>query len=287
MVNLLITSGIISLLAATIGVLIALKLQSRVLRSTGTEREAWQHAQEAHQRIWEVKQRKQAFELEQKLTQQVQQIQESWQRWEAHDEERLARLAIEQKLARIPRVEDVPVPSNEHGQAEQTNSYDPCMQPPSFYKANLSGRDLSQRYLENADLREAQLANTNFYMADLAGACLTGANLTGANLAGANLSGADLRDAVLTGANMLVTDLNGAILNGANLLGAHNLTVEQINSAIYNSNTRIDIEFDITQPRIGSPRLTGLKSSTTPASLEVGTTIPFSRYQGKGRAKAN
>ena len=64
MVNLLITAGIISLLTATIGVLIALKIQSRVLRRTGIENEAWQHAQEAHQNIWEVKQRKQALELD-------------------------------------------------------------------------------------------------------------------------------------------------------------------------------------------------------------------------------
>ena len=50
MVILFITAGMISLLAATLGVLIALKVQSSVLRSTGIEHEAWQHSQEAHKR---------------------------------------------------------------------------------------------------------------------------------------------------------------------------------------------------------------------------------------------
>jgi pentapeptide repeat protein len=289
MVNLLITAGITSLLgllAATLGVLIALKIQSRVLRRTGIEHEAWQRAQNWHRLIFEVQQTKQALELEQKLTWQVQQIQDAWQRWEANAEERLARLTLEQKLAHLLRIEDVPVPSIEHSQVEQTNPFGPHGQPPSFYRADLSGQDLSQRYLARADLREAQLVNTNFYMADLAGACLTGANLAGANLAGANLTGADLRDAVLTNSNMLVTDLNGAILNGANLLGAHNLTIEQIDSAIYNSKTQIDKELDITQPRIVNVRLTDLKTTTAPSSIVFDKTIPISRNTGKRRAKA-
>ena len=246
MVNLLITMVIISLLTATIGVLIALKIQSRALKGIGIENEAWKYAQEAHQHIWEVKQRKQALELEQKLTSQVQQVQEAWQRWEVYDEERLAWLTLEQKLALLPRIEDVSVPFKENARVAQTNPYGPHGQPLSFYQANLSGQDLSHRYLAHADLREAQLVNTNFYMADLAGACLTGANLTGAILTGANLMGADLRDAVLTDANMLVADLNGVALDGANLLGAHNLTIEQINSAIYNSQIQFEIDPDIT-----------------------------------------
>lgn len=272
MVNLLITAGITSLLAATLGVLIALKIQSRVLRRTGIEHEAWQHSQKAHQQLWEVKQRKQAFELEQKLTRQVQQIQAAWQRWEARDEERLAKLTQEQKLAHLPRVEDVPVASNEHKPAEQTNPYGPDGHPPSFYKADLSGQDLSHRYLGHADLREAQLTTTNFYMADLAGASLTGANLAGANLAGANLKEADLRGAILTGTNVLVADLHGAILIGANLLGAHNLTIEQLNSAIFDSNTQIDAEFDLTLPRMPVVRLTGQKSTTASAFIDRSST---------------
>ncbi len=123
-------------------------------------------------------------------------------------------------------------------------------------------------------------------MADLTGACLTGANLIGANLIGANLTGADLRDAVLTDANMLVADLNGAILDGANLLGVHNLTIEQINSANYNGKTQFETDADITLPRVANVRLTDLKLSTTPASIEVDKTIPISRFTSNRRAKA-
>ncbi len=94
MVFVFITAGIISLLAATIGALIAFKIQSRVLRNTGLEHEAWQLAQEAHQSVWEGNQRKQALELEHELTRQVQQIQEAWQRWEVHDTQRLAKLIV-------------------------------------------------------------------------------------------------------------------------------------------------------------------------------------------------
>jgi uncharacterized protein YjbI with pentapeptide repeats len=229
MVELLVTIGITSLLAVIIGVLLALKIQSRSLRRIGIEHEAWQHSQEAHQHLWE------------KLTRQVQLIQEEWQRRDAQDEVRFAKLTLEHRLAYLPRVEDIPVPSNNGGQREQTSIYEPYGHPPSFFQANLSGRDLSQRYLRHADLRETQLAGVNFYMADLTGACLTGANLSAANLAGANLTGADLRESILTGANLLVTDLHKAILNGANLLGAHNLTIEQLNSAIYDGDTQIDI----------------------------------------------
>jgi len=53
----IIASGIISLLAATIVVLIACKIQAHFIHKTNLEHEAWQHAQEAQQNLWEVKQR--------------------------------------------------------------------------------------------------------------------------------------------------------------------------------------------------------------------------------------
>jgi pentapeptide repeat protein len=268
MVEILIAGGVISLLAAAIGVLIALKIQSRVLRRLSIEHEAWEHSQEAYQYLWQVRQSKFTLELEQKLTQQVQHIQEAWQSWEALDEERFAKLTLEQKLAQLPRVEDTPVPPNQSDPQEKSSVYEPHGNPPSFYRANLIGRDLSHRFLRHADLRETQLTCANFYMADLFGACLTGANLSEANLAGANLTGADLRGAELTGANLLVTDLHNALLNGANLLGAHNLTIEQLNSAIYDSGTQIDIECNITLPHMPGVRLEEPKPTTIPASAD-------------------
>ena len=260
--------GITSLLAVIIGTLIALKIQSRSLRRIGIEHEAWQHSQEAYQHFWVMKQRKHAQEVEQKLTRQVHLIQEEWLRRDAQNEVRFARLALEQKLAYLLRVEDIPVPSDRGERGDQTSTHEPYGHPPSFYQANLSGRDLSHRYLRHADLREAQLAGANFYMADLTGASLTGANLSAANLAGANLTGADLRGATLTGANMLVTDLHKAILNEANLLGVHNLTIEQLNSTIYDKATQIDIESDITLPRIPGSLLAGPSSTSSPASVD-------------------
>ena len=124
-------------------------------------------------------------------------------------------------------------------------------------------------------------------MSDLAGASFKGANLSGANLAGANLKGADLRGAILTGANMLVTDLNGAILNGANLFGARNLTSEQFNSAIFNHETQINLEQDITHPRIARIHFTDLTSSIEATPVEFDTALPTSKQNGKAQFKTN
>ncbi len=124
-------------------------------------------------------------------------------------------------------------------------------------------------------------------MTDLEGASFKGANLAGANLAGANLTGADLRDAILTGANLLVADLNGAILNGANLYGARNLTSEQFNSVIYNHETQIDFEQDITRPRIESVPFTDLKPSSEAIPVEFDSPLQSSVHNGKTQVKAS
>ena len=105
--------------------------------------------------------------------------------------------------------------------------------------------------------------------------------------AGANLKGADLRGAILTGANLLVTDLNGAILNGANLFGARNLTSEQFNSAIFNHETQIDLEQDITRPRIARIHFTDLRPSPEAIPVEFDSTVPTSMQNGKAQVKPN
>src|SRR5205085_6640125 len=118
-------------------------------------------------------------------------------KWEFNATHQLAKLTLEQKLASLPHIEEVPVQSNEYTKEEQIVPSSPLSHPFSFFRANLSGQDLSRRFLRQADFREAQLENANFYMTDLAGASFKGANLTSANLAGANLIGADFRDAIL------------------------------------------------------------------------------------------
>ena len=287
MVTVFITAGIISLLAATIGVLVAFKIQARLLHNIGLEHEAWQLAQEAHQKFWEVKQRKQALDLEQSLNKQVQEIHDAWEKWEFNAAHQLAKLTLEQKLASLPHIEDIPVPSNEYTKSKQIAPYSQLSHPFSFFRADLCARDLSHRFLQQADFREAQLENANFYMTDLSGASFKGANLAGANLAGANLTGADLRDAILTGANMLVADLNGAILNGANVFGARNLTSEQFNSVIYNHETQIDFEHDITRPRIAHVHLTDPKLSSEAIPEEFDPLLQSSKYNWKAHVKSN
>jgi len=282
-----ITAGIISLLAATIGVLIARKIQAHFLHKTGLEHEAWRHAQEAHQHLWEVKQKKLILELEHSLNKQIQEMHETWQRWEFNAVHQLAKLTLEQKLASLPYIEDIPVSSNENTKSEQITPSGQLSHPFSFFRADLCGQDLSRRFLQQADFREAQLENANLYLTDLAGASFKGANLTGANLAGANLIGADLRDAIFTGANMLVADLNGAILNGAHLHGARNLTSEQFNSAIYNHETQIDFEHDITRPRIARVHLTDLKPSSESMHVDFDSPLQSSMYNGKAHMKSN
>ena len=119
----LIVGGIISLLAVIIGVWIALKVQQRHLLNIQAQQEAWERAQEGHQRGWEVRQEKHTSELEKKLIVQVQEIRHEWRRWEAKDAQRAqaweqrhesatAQLSLEYELARLPNVEETPLPAN-------------------------------------------------------------------------------------------------------------------------------------------------------------------------------
>lgn len=326
----LIIGGIISLLAAALGSLLALHIQRRSLMKTQLEHQAWERAQACKQQMWMVRQTKRTVELENRLTAQVEQVQTEWQAWKSQDDARLEKLAqqlgeaagqlnLEKDLLRLPHVEETPLSADGQRDYGAAN-----WQPPSFYRANLSGRDLSHRYLGRVDLREAQLVGTNFFMADLSGACLVGADLSRANLSGANLAGADLRNAILTGANLLVADLQHTVLTGANLLGVHHLTPQQVYTAIFDSTTQLDPEVDVTMPRLPGVRQILTRSTSpvfisnpaseaaplSPLSLdgsqpdltatglqtdiqenirteEVGTTIPTAKRNGRRRAKIN
>jgi Pentapeptide repeats (8 copies) len=265
---------VIGLVAALIGSMIALGIQRRSFVKTLLEHEAWERAQESQQHSWEAQQEKRTLTLEHRLATEIEQIQAEWQAWQAKDAARIealsqqyaemsAKLNLDKDLARLPHIDEAPLPPSSYGQGKQRRSQAATWQPPSFFRADLSGRDLSERYLGPVDLREAQLVGANFYMADLTGACLAGANLSHANLSGANLSGADLRNAILSDANLLVTDLHNTVLIGADLRGAHRLTAQQVYAAIYDSTTQLDPKVDLTQPRtrgISSP----LSASTPP-----------------------
>ncbi len=283
MVNEIIIAGIICLLTTTIGVYIALKIQARSLHKMGLEHEAWQNAQEAHQNIWDEKQKKQVLELERLISKEMHEIREEWQRWEYNAAQHYAKVTLEQKLATLPYIEDIPVPSHEYPKYDQIATSGQLSHPISFFRTDLRGQDLSRRFLQYADFRESQLENANFYMTDLAGASFKGANLAGANLSGANLAGADLREAILTDTNLLVTDLNGAILNGAKLFGARNLTKEQFNSALFNHETQIDLEQNITHPRIARMHIDAGEAMRT----EFESPVQGIQYDGKSRINSN
>jgi len=75
--------------------------------------------------------------------------------------------------------------------------------------------------LSGANLTEANLTDADLAYAALTGANLYGATLTDADLAGANLYGATLTGATLTGANLMGANLTGAYLAGADLTGAN------------------------------------------------------------------
>lgn len=259
----MIVGGIISLLTAAIGVLLALRIQLAALDEKAVERRAWENAQEGHQYVWQLNERKSSLLFEEQLTRQVQQLKEEWQQWEARFNDHSKKLSLEYALNTLPRVEETPLALDGH---HHMSSAPPNWQPPTFYEADLRERDFSHRYLGEIDFRKAQLGGANFYMADLRGACLAGVNLSGANLVGANLTDADLRGANLSGANMLVADLHGAILYEANLLAVRNLTTQQLYHASYDHTTRLDPELDITMTRVPT---TPAKNADPPIAPEL------------------
>lgn len=262
-----IIGGIVSLLTAAIGVLLALHIQLGALDEKAIEREAWENAQEGHQYAWQMQERTASLLFEQQITRQVQEMKDEWQQWEARFNDHSQKLSQEYALKTLPRVEETPLSLDGHHHA----TYAPAnWQPPTFYEADLRERDFSHRYLGEADFRKALLSETNFYMADLRGTCLAGANLAGASLVGANLTGADLRDANLAGANLLVADLRDAILYGASLLNVRNLTTQQLYHASYDHTTQLDPEIDITLTRVPSTPTKNTDPSIAPELIQQG-----------------
>jgi uncharacterized protein YjbI with pentapeptide repeats len=101
-------------------------------------------------------------------------------------------------------------------------------------KHDLAGADLSTAKLMRADLTGANLAE-----ADLSAAYLIRANLSGADLTGADLTDAVLSEANLSGADLAGADLANTHLNGADLSGVRNLTCDQIEWSIIDTETRV------------------------------------------------
>jgi uncharacterized protein YjbI with pentapeptide repeats len=85
---------------------------------------------------------------------------------------------------------------------------------------DLSGADLSEANLRQAQLSAADLSEANLRQADLSAAKLNGADLRCADLTGADLRYADLRYADLSRANLSAANLRQAKLRRAKLSGA-------------------------------------------------------------------
>ena len=222
----------------------------RRLDNLQEQQRIWERSQEMHLQQWRDQQSRINDHHSQSLTSQMQRIYAERKAWEERESQRFTDLIqqyesmtsmarVEYELARLPRVEDMPLPSQSQ---ESTRNHAPHWTPVNLRGENISERDLSSRYLSRGDLREARLADCKLFLADLSWALLNEADLSRADLSGANFSHADLRDADLKGANLLVVDLKQALLFGADLRHVRNLTVEQLLQARYDETTRLDPE---------------------------------------------
>src|SRR5579875_2048958 len=179
MIQIFLLSALIALLVALAGTYIAIRVQSRALLKLYVQQEAWQRAQEAQMRTWEVRQANHALEVEKKLANQVKQIQQNWQTWEIKDQERVAamvqefeavmgKLNLEHELARLPHIDETPLPAIEDDQRQQPLKN---WRPPLSWGADLGGHNFPHLYFAGADSRNAHWGATNFYRAARGGQC--------------------------------------------------------------------------------------------------------------------
>jgi uncharacterized protein YjbI with pentapeptide repeats len=238
-----------------IAVLLMAKIFQRTREQMLVQMKARDNAQEARhqewkkrQQEWKEQQEQRLDQVEQRLMAQMQTLLDEMHTKEIQDSKRIDNLKrqyeaalsqahMEYALAQLPRIEDTPLPGSLDALQEKV---DKKSQPLSLPGVDLSNRDLSHRYLSHANLQNARLAGANLFMTDFSSANLAGADLSNTNLSAANLTHADLHDANLEGANLLVADLNDANLSGANLCHARNLTKEQLQTALIDSNVQLD-----------------------------------------------
>ncbi len=99
MVEQVIVTAIVGLLAACLGALIALRFQSSYWKNILARHEGWEHAQQGHHHSWEEKQEQLIAAVEVRLTAQVQQLRKDWHRWEEKDAERIAEQIRQQEMS--------------------------------------------------------------------------------------------------------------------------------------------------------------------------------------------
>jgi hypothetical protein len=111
-----------------------------------------------------------------------------------------------------------------------------AQEPAPIYLASV---DLSDLHLEQANLAGAVLWFSSFEGAVLMRADLRNARLTNASLQHANLVEARLEHAILSVTNMEGADLARAHLEGAYMVDATGVTLEQLESAYVDAETRL------------------------------------------------
>lgn len=243
--------AVVSLIIAIVALALAYRAQQNLRQASEqvqAQQEIWEKAQNTRQQGWRAEQEKHLTEVEHRIQAQIQQLQNAWNALEKFERQQRDELRhafeastkqarAEYELARIPRIEDVPLPVKQ----DQSGKSAPRWQHVNLSGADLSGRDLSSRYLGHANLSQTILRTTKCFMADFSWANLKEADLQESDLSGANLTHTDLRGANLNGVNFLAADLYKTNLVGANLLNARNLTVEQLRTAIYDDSTLSDL----------------------------------------------
>ncbi|GHO50090.1 pentapeptide repeat-containing protein [Ktedonospora formicarum] len=245
----LVVVSVIILIAALVLTYRTQKKLQQASEQTQAQQEVWEKAQDTRQQQWRTEQEKHLTEIEQHIQAQIHHLQTSWKSLEEFERQQREDLRqafenstrqahAEFELARIPRVEDVPLPVKQ----DQSGKSTPRGQRVNLSGTDLSQRDLSSRYLGHANLSETILHDAKCFMADFSWANLRDADLANADLSGTNLTHTDLRGANLNGVNFLAADLYKTNLIGANLLNARNLTAEQLRTTVYDDSTLLDIE---------------------------------------------
>jgi myosin heavy subunit len=105
----LLIEGLLSIMTAFVGVVLALRFQHRWLSTDRVERDAWEHAQNRHRHSWEKQQKKRTSEIESKLMKQIEHVQEKRAAWEAMDNDRSQQLRLEYELRHLPTTGDIPL----------------------------------------------------------------------------------------------------------------------------------------------------------------------------------
>ena len=137
--------------------------------------------------------------------------------------------------------------------------------------ADLSGINLQDGILTEANLQFADLRSANLMGAMLTGANLAGAKLTGGDLTGAKLSAADLTFADLTFADLTFADLSVAYLTSAKLTGA-DLTGAILTGAVLTDAdlSSAKLGFSASHPSVTQAQLDAACGISSPLSVPAG-----------------